>query len=76
VISVSGSKAPVHVIPDRGYVLARFNPTTNQYEVVLKNTIIPGTGTYALIARDDVPHKLARSPGSRERRCVRRMTPS
>ena len=44
-----GSTGPVQVVPNRGYVLAFYNTTTGRWEVVLNNTIRPGTGTYALI---------------------------
>jgi hypothetical protein len=53
VIGVSG--APVHVTPNPGYVLARFNPGTGQWQAVPNNTIPPGTGaTYALISSQPV----------------------
>jgi hypothetical protein len=55
VITVSGATAPVQVTPNNGYVLARFNPTTGQWEAVPNNTIPPGTGaTYGLISGQPV----------------------
>jgi hypothetical protein len=55
VVTVSGATGPVQVTPNNGYVLARFNPTTGQWEAVPTNTIPPGTGaTYALISGQPV----------------------
>jgi hypothetical protein len=55
VITVSGATGPVQVTPNNGYVLARFNPTTGQWEAVPDNTIPLGTGaTYALISSQPV----------------------
>jgi hypothetical protein len=55
VITVSGATGPVQVTPNNGYLLARFNPTTGQWEAVPDNTIPPGTGaTYALISGQPV----------------------
>jgi hypothetical protein len=55
VITVSGATGAVQVIPNNGYILARFNPTTGQWEAVPNNTIPPGTGaTYGLISSQPV----------------------
>jgi hypothetical protein len=45
----------VEVLPDTGYVLALYNPTTGQWEAVLDGMFRPGTGTYALISVNGVP---------------------
>jgi hypothetical protein len=55
VITVSGATGAVQVVPNNGYILARFNTTTGQWEAVPSNTIPPGTGaTYALITNQPV----------------------
>ena len=54
VITVSGTTQPVTVTPNPGYVLALYNPTTGQWQVVSNNTIVPGTGSYALKSRSSV----------------------
>jgi hypothetical protein len=69
VITVSGTTQPVQVTPSPGYVLALYNPTTGQWQPVPNNTIVPGSGTYALKSRNSVSTRCATSqaPASKQK---------
>jgi hypothetical protein len=76
VITIERSPGCVSVTPDRGYVLARFNPRAGRWEAVRDLSVCPRKGLYALVSRKAVPYitslsvQLARIVGGRTTVCA------